>query len=130
MKPAEAASGRTGTGYISPVLVLNMRSYRWELPEFRMAGKQAYALVEVENTHDHPLKMRVNCRTSDGPVPDMNGFYTIPPRQFLRIDTRRKPDALQRGEGVKVKCRFRADGSAKVKAWVYDVRTAGRSPAS
>jgi hypothetical protein len=124
---SDATGSRVGKASGSPVLVINMRTYRWRMPEFRMAGQDAYALVQVENTHDYAVEMFVDCRTPDGRIPKMSGYYIIGPKEFLHMDTRRMRDPLQKGDGVKVNCRFRADGSAKVEAWVYDEVVHGES---
>jgi len=116
----QAATGSRVGGDSSPIVVINMTSHRWNLPEFRMAGKNAYAIVKVENTHDYQLKMFMSCRGPDGRIPELTGYHTIKPRQFMQVDTRRFRDPMQKGKGVKVTCMFRADGSAKVEAWVYD----------
>ncbi|MFW6027629.1 MAG: hypothetical protein ACOC91_02360 [bacterium] len=120
LTPADAVSTGLERPHNDAVLVINMRTYRWDIPEFRMAGNDAYMVVQVENAHSYPVEIYVSCRTRDGLITDMTGQYTIPPRKFLRLDTRRTRGPLQEGEGVRVKCRFRADGSADVKAWVYD----------
>ncbi|MFP3944183.1 MAG: hypothetical protein ACLFWF_09825 [Alphaproteobacteria bacterium] len=127
--PGNADSTRPSTRSKSPVLVIDVNTYRWKLPEFRMDGKEAYAVVLVENTHDYPIHMRVNCRSNEGAIDEMTGRYTIPAREFLRMDTRRMQPPLKNGDGLKVKCRFHADSSAKIKAWVYDARAelAGRA---
>lgn len=125
----EAGSTLRGRTDSSPVLILNMRSYRWTLPEFRMAGNDAYAIVQVENTHDYSLEMYVSCRTTDGRIPQMSGYYHIPPGEFLNMDTRRMREPMQNGDGVNVNCQFRADGSAKVEAWVFDEKIHGKRDA-
>lgn len=117
---AGTTGARLGHADSSPVLILHMRSYRWRLPEFRMAGNDAYVIVQVENTNDYPMEMSVSCRTADGRIPEMSGYYRIPAGEFLRMDTRRRDRPMQNGDGVKVKCSFRADSSAKVEAWKYD----------
>lgn len=116
----EAGRAPTRTTSASPILVINMRSYNWKLPEFRMAGDEAYVVVQVQNTHDYPMEMSVSCRSAAGRIPEMSGYHTIGPREFLHMDTRKYRSSGRGDDGMRVKCRFRSNSSAKVEAWVYD----------
>ncbi|MFW6027628.1 MAG: hypothetical protein ACOC91_02355 [bacterium] len=129
LHPANAGSGRLlANTENSPVYSISLRKRRWDLPEFRMAGREAFVIVRIENTRDHTLHVSMRCRTRDGAIPEMSGTHRVMPGEFMYFDTRKLRDPIQRGEGVRVKCRFRANGSAKVEAWIYDeeIRVAGR----
>lgn len=116
----------------SPVYSITLRKYRWDLPEFRMAGRSAFLIVRIENPHEHDLKVTIRCNTSKGTISQMSGTHSIRGGEYMYVDTRRLRDPIQKGEGVRVKCRFRANGTAKVEAWIYDedMRVARLSAAS
>lgn len=114
------ASSRLHRFPSSPVVVITAHGYRWEMPAFRMAGRKAYALVYVVNPHEYVLSMRMTCRTGEKMIPELSGQYLIAARQTMQVDTRRFHHRMQKGDGVRVRCTFRANGSADVQAWVFD----------
>jgi len=121
LHPAQAGSVMlAGSTENSPVYSLSFRKYKWEIPEFRMAGKEAFLIVRIENPHDYDLSVTIRCLTKGEEIPQLSGMHSLKPHEFMYVDTRRLRDPMQRGKGVRVKCWFRANGPAKVDAWIYD----------
>ena len=114
------ASSRLPANPSSPVLIINMKGYRWSLPTFRMAGRNAYVVLHVINPHDYVLSVDMTCKTGGKTIPQLSGRHSIGARQTMQLDTRRFHHRMQKGSGVQVRCVFTTDGSADVQAWVYD----------
>lgn len=104
----------------SPVLVIPMRHYRWNVPTFRMAGQDAFAVIHVINSSDYAIRLRMKCSTGFKRIHQMSRNHRIGPHETLEMDTRRFHHPMQKSPGVDVDCIFNADGSAKVLAWFVD----------
>ena len=121
LHPAQAGSVMlAGSTENSQVYSVSFRKYKWAIPEFRMAGKNAFLIVRIENPHKYDLDITVRCVAKGKEIPQLTGTHAVKPHGFMYVDTRRLRDPMQRGKGVRVNCRFRANGPAKVDAWIYD----------